>query len=80
MMRKNRAKPRRRTSRTPAAHFPKGWDQKRADEVAKYYDDQSDEEAIAEHEAAYRSTVVTMMAVPVEPVPAVQKLIAKHAG
>jgi hypothetical protein len=80
MTRKKIAKPRRATARTPAAHFPKGWDQKRADEVAKYYDNQSDEDAIAEAEAAYQSTNVTMMAIPVELVPQVQKLIAKRAG
>ena len=36
--------------------------------------------AAAEDDAAYRSSRFTMMAVPVDLVPAVQKLIAKRAG
>jgi hypothetical protein len=79
-MKKKKAKPRRKTSRTPPAHFPKGWDQKRADEVAKYYDNQSDEEAIAEAETAYKSDKFAMMAIPLKLVPAVNKLLAKRAG
>ena len=79
-MKKTKPKPRHKPSRTPAAHFPKGWDQKRADEVARYYDNQSDEEAIAEAEAAYKSEEFAMMAIPRKLVPAVNKLLAKRAG
>ena len=79
-MNKKRAKPRRKISRTPAGHYPKGWNQKRADEIARHYDHQSDEEAISEVEAAYRSGRVAMMAIPLELVPQVQKLLAKRAG
>ena len=77
-MTKKKARPRRRASRTPAGHYPKGWDQKRADEVARYYDNQSDDEAIAELEAALDETV--LMPVPIKLVPEVQKLLAKRAG
>ncbi len=63
-----------------AGAYPKGWDRKRAQALADYYDHQSDEEAIAEAEAAYRSTTMTMMAIPVELVAKVQKLLAKRAG
>ena len=45
-----------------------------------HYDKQSDDDAVAEDEAAYRSTLVTMMAIPVELVPKVQKLLAKRTG
>jgi len=73
---------RRKTSRrrTPAGHLPKGWTQKRADEIARYYDNQSDEEAIAEMEAAYKDGSFAMMAIPRALVPEVTRLIAKRAG
>ena len=77
---KKKTRPRRRRSRTPAAHLPNGWTQKRADQVARYYDNQSDEEAIAEAEAAYKSEEFAMMAIPRKLVPAVTRLLAKRAG
>ena len=60
--------------------YPKGWDARSIKALAAHYDNQSDEEAIAEAEAAYRSTTVTMMAIPVELVPKVLKLLAKRVG
>jgi hypothetical protein len=78
-MKRKQAKARRRASRTPAAHFPKGWDQKRVDEIAKYYDNQSDEEAIAEAEAAYRADGFATIQVPLKLLPQVRKLLAKRA-
>ena len=74
---------RSRTTRTPRKdpnRYPKGWDAKSIKALAAHYDNQSEEDAVAEDEAAYRSTLVTMMAVPVELVPQVHKLIAKRAG
>ena len=60
--------------------YPKGWDRKAVEDVMRHYENQSDDEAIAEAEAAYRNTETTMMAVPVELVQKVQRLIAKRAG
>ena len=60
--------------------YPKGWNRKRVQAVIEYYDNQSDEEAIAEAEAAYRSAQVTMMARPMDLVPKVEKLLAKRVG
>jgi hypothetical protein len=70
----------KRPRREDAGALPRGWTRKRVKALADYYDNQSDEQAIAEAEAAYRSTTVTMMAVPVDLVPKVQKLLAKRAG
>ena len=53
---------------------------KKVEAVIRYYENQSDEDAIAEAEAAYRNTRSTMMEVPVELVPRVQKLIARRAS
>jgi hypothetical protein len=60
--------------------YPKGWDARSVAALADHYENQSEDDAVAEHEAAYRSTLVTMMAIPVELVPKVQKLLAKRAG
>ena len=46
--------------------------------VLKHYEAQSDEEAVAEDEAAYEATTHTAMEVPVELVPTVRELIAKR--
>ena len=44
--------------------FPPGWDESRVRRVLEYYESQSDEEAVAEDEAAYESTTHTSMVVP----------------
>ena len=56
----------------------KGLDRRKVESIIRHYENQTVEEAIAEAEAAYASDRVTMMAVPVEPAPKVQKLIARQ--
>jgi hypothetical protein len=56
--------------------FPAGWDEERVRRVLEHYEDQSDEEAVAEDEAAYEPTY-TAMEIPVELVPQVRELLAK---
>jgi hypothetical protein len=46
--------------------------------VLAHYEQQSDEEAVAEDEAAYETTTHTTMEVPVDLVPAVRELLAKR--
>lgn len=58
--------------------FPPGWDEARVRKVLEHYEAQSDAEAVAEDEAAFETTTHTTMEVPVELVPAVRELIAKH--
>ncbi len=58
--------------------YPDGWDEARVKRVLTHYERQSDEEAVAEDEAAYESTTHTAMEVPVELVPAVRELLAKR--
>jgi hypothetical protein len=58
--------------------FPAGWDEARVRGVLDHYERQSEEEAVAEDEAAYESTTHTMMDVPVELVPQVRELIARN--
>ncbi len=58
--------------------YPDGWDQARVRRVLEHYEEQSDDEAVAEDEAAYEATTHTAMDVPVDLVPTVRELIAKR--
>jgi hypothetical protein len=58
--------------------FPQGWDEDRVRGVLDHYENQTDEEAIAEDEAAFESRTETVMTVPTDLVPAVRELIAKR--
>ncbi len=58
--------------------FLPGWDEESVRRVLQHYEQQSDDEAVAEDEAAYESTTHTAIEVPVELVPAVRELLAKR--
>ena len=58
--------------------FPVGWDEERVRRVIAHYEQQTEEEAVAEDEAAFEDATQTVMEVPKELVPAIRKLIAKH--
>jgi hypothetical protein len=60
------------------SRYPDGWDAERVRRVLEHCEAQSDEEAVAEDEAAYEATTHTAMEVPVELVPMVRQLIAKR--
>ena len=76
-----RARRRRRTEEDMRqSKYPAGWDEERLRRVLEHYEAQSDEEAVAEDEAAYEATTHTMMDVPVELVPLVRELIAKRSA
>ena len=60
------------------SRFPKGWDAARVESVLRHYEQQTDEEAVAEDDAACEPTTHTAMEVPVDLVPAVRRLIAKR--
>ena len=58
--------------------FPDGWDEARVKRVLEHYEGQSEEQAVAEDEAASEQRDQTLMEVPNELVPAVRELIAKR--
>jgi hypothetical protein len=58
--------------------FPPGWDKARVRKVLAHYEEQTEDEAVAEDEAALAESTETVMEVPHELVPAVRELIAKH--
>ena len=59
--------------------FPPGWDERRVREVMAHYEAQTEEEAVAEDEAAYDDSSQTVMEIPNELVPEVRELIAKRS-
>ena len=60
--------------------FPPGWDDERVRSVIAYYDQQTEDEAVAEAEAALQNESSTLMKIPTELVPAVLELIDKHSA
>ena len=62
---------------TRQSKFPTGWDEKRVKRVLEHYESQSEDEAVAEDEAAYEDTNQTFMEIPNELVPVIRELIAK---
>lgn len=58
--------------------FPPGWDEERVRKVLAHYDQQTEEEAVAEDEAAFEDSTQTVIEVPKELLPAIRDLIAKH--
>lgn len=58
--------------------FPPGWNEERVRKVLAHYEEQTEEEAVAEDEAAFEDSTQTVVEVPKELLPAIRKLIAKH--
>jgi hypothetical protein len=58
--------------------FPPGWDEARVQRVLEHYESQSDDEALAEDEAAFETPTETAMTVPTDLVPTVRELIGRH--
>ena len=58
--------------------FPPGWDEERVLKVLAHYEEQTEDEAVAEDEAALEESTQTVMEVPHELVPAIRELIAKY--
>lgn len=58
--------------------FPPGWDEERVRRVLAHYEEQTEEEAVAEDEAAFEDPTQTVMEVPTALVPVIRELLAKH--
>jgi hypothetical protein len=58
--------------------FPPGWDEERVRRVLAHYSEQTEEQAVAEDEAAFENPDQTAIEVPSELMPFVRELIAKH--
>ena len=60
--------------------FPPGWDEARVRRVLAHYEEQTEDEGVAEDEAVFEDQNQTVMGIPNELVPAVRELIARHQG
>jgi hypothetical protein len=58
--------------------YPPGWNENRVKNVLEHYESQSEDETVAEDEAAFEAPDQTVMEIPTELVPQVRELIAKH--
>jgi len=58
------------------SRFPPGWDEKRVREVLAHYEGQTEEEAVAEDEAAFEQEGQAFIEVPKELLPRIRSLIA----
>ena len=58
--------------------FPPGWDEERVRKVLEHYEEQDEDEALAEDEAAFEDPTHTVMGVPNALVPEIRELIASH--
>ena len=58
--------------------FPSGWDQERVRKILAHYEQQTEEEAVAEDEAAFENSTQTVIEVPKDLLPEIRELIAKR--
>ena len=61
-------------------NFPTGWNKERVERVLAHYEEQTEDEAVAEDEAAFENQTQAIMEIPLELVPAVRELLAKYYG
>ena len=62
------------------SRFPEGWDGERVKRVLDHYENQTEDEAVAEDEAAWEDRSQSFVEVPNELVPAVRELLAKKVA
>ena len=58
--------------------YPEGWDEERVRRLLAHYEEQSEEEAVAEDAAAFEDGSEAVVEVPKELLPEIRKLIARH--
>ena len=58
--------------------FRQSWADEKARSVISHYERQTEEEALAEHEAVLTDPTKTVIEVPRELLPAIREMIAKH--
>lgn len=58
--------------------FPPGRDDDRVKKLLGHYESQSEDDAIAEDNAAYESTTHTMMSVPIDMAPQIRAMIESY--
>ncbi len=59
--------------------FPPGWNEERVRRVLAHYERQTEEEAVAEDERAFRQGGHTVVEVPAELMPVIREIVAQYA-
>ena len=59
-------------------NFPPGWESERVKRLLTHYESLSEDEQVAEDEAAQEDARQTVIAVPTELLPAIRQLLATH--
>ena len=60
--------------------FPPGWNEEKVQSVIAYYEQQTEDEAVTEAEEALQNESSMLIEVPIELVPVMRELIAKHTA
>ena len=76
----NKKAPKRMAKNRENQPFPPGWNEKRVKKVIAYYDNQTEDEELAEYEAAMRVKEQSIILVPTELVPEIRRLIRRRRG
>ncbi|MBU2610341.1 MAG: hypothetical protein KJ606_05275 [Chloroflexi bacterium] len=58
--------------------FPPGWDEMRVKQVLAHYESQSEDNAAAEDEKAFKGKARTVIEVPIELMPVIREIIAQY--
>jgi hypothetical protein len=66
--------------KTVRQKLPRGWNEARVQKVLAHYENQTEDEALAEDEAAFKAQDQTVMIVPSDLVPKIRQLIARRRG
>ena len=60
-------------------NFPPGWNEERVQRILQHYDSLTEDEEVAEDEAAFEDSTQTVMGIPNELVPVVRALLTDRA-
>ena len=60
--------------------FPEGWDEHRIRRLLDHYENQTEDEALAEDEEAWTDTTATFVEIPNSLLPAVRQLLATRSA
>lgn len=71
-------KPTAKALRPKVQRFPRGWNQKAIQDVIAYYDNQTEDEELAECEAAMNVNGWSVMLVPTRLVPEIRRMIGRR--
>jgi hypothetical protein len=69
-----------RNKRHSKQKLPRGWDEAGVRRVLEHYENQTEDEAVAEDEAAFNTKGQTVMIVPTELVPRIRQMIARRGA